>query len=227
MKLSLEEHDNIKFYCREKTSDFKTFEEVIVNNVYEKKFFKIKPKEHWIDLGGNVGAFSLVALSKGATVEIYEPDPFNCKMIERNLKLNNYNAKIINKAVVSSEKKQMTMYVANNLQVWRNSLYKNWGNQKFKVDCINYKEVILKDSNVKMDIEGAEMNIIEDMKVFPKKLIVEWSLDIDPNLNRYRNAIDKLKGNYKNINYKKQFYNLPDDKIPNNIFPKADNIYCL
>jgi FkbM family methyltransferase len=227
MKLSLEEHDNIKFYCREKTSDFKTFEEVIVNNVYEKKFFKIKPKEHWIDLGGNVGAFSLVALSKGATVEIYEPDPFNCKMIERNLKLNNYNAKIINKAVVSSEKKQMTMYVANNLQVWRNSLYKNWGNQKFKVDCINYKEVIVKDSNVKMDIEGAEMNIIEDMKLFPKKLIVEWSLDIDPNLNRYRNAIDKLKGNYKNINYKKQFYNLPDDKIPNNIFPKCDNIYCL
>jgi len=220
-------HNNIEFISRVGTSDEKTFKEVIVNNVYERKQFKINKGERWVDLGGNVGAFALVALSKGAEVDIYEPDPYNCKMIEENLKLNNYDANIFNKAVVANDKKKMKMYVGNDMQVWRNSVYKNWGNQSFNVDCIHFSEV-LNDTDLccKMDIEGAEMDILENMNVFPKKMVAEWSLDIDRNLNRYRKIVDKLKVSYLNFVYSKYLYNLPDDKLPTNIFPKADNFYC-
>lgn len=38
--------------------------------------------------GGNVGAFALLACSKGAEVTVYEPDPYNCEMIKKNLALN-------------------------------------------------------------------------------------------------------------------------------------------
>ncbi len=140
----IEEHNykGIKFLCRKGTSDLKTFEEVVKRNVYERGDFKIKPKEHWIDLGGNVGAFAVLAISKGATIDIYEPDPFNCKMIERNLKINNMKAVIHQKAVVASDKKSMVMYVGNNMQVWRNSLYKDWGNEKFEVECIHHSQVL-------------------------------------------------------------------------------------
>lgn len=227
MKIKTLEHKGILFDAREGTSDEKTFDEVIVRNVYEKRYFKIKEGEHWIDLGGNVGAFTLNAISKGSTVDVYEPDPYNCKMIERNLKLNNFDANIIQKAIVSNSKKRMTMYVGNNMQVWRNSLYKNWGNQKFTIDCINYEEVF-KDINdcVKMDIEGAEMPILESMKTMPKKMVFEWSLDIDSSLSRYRNIVDKMLKEYNNVKYSNQFYNFPDEALPNYVFPKCDNIYC-
>ena len=76
------EHNGIKFLYREKTSDLKTFEEVVIRDVYQKKNNKIKAGEHWIDCGGNVGAFTVLACAKGAKVTVYEPDPFNCKMIE-------------------------------------------------------------------------------------------------------------------------------------------------
>jgi len=220
-------HNNIQFISRVGTSDEKTFKEVVVGNTYEKADFKILKGEKWIDLGGNVGAFALVALSKGAEVDIYEPDPFNCKMIEENLKLNNYDANIFNKAVVANDEKKMKMYVANDMQVWRNSLYKNWGNQSFNVDCVHFSDV-LNDTDLccKMDIEGAEMPILESMNIFPKKMVAEWSLDIDARLSRYRNAVDKLKNNYKKFIHQAQFYNLPDYKLPNNIFPKADNFFC-
>ena len=119
------------------------------------------------------------------------------------------------------------MYVGNNMQVWRNSLYKDWGNQKFSVDCVHFSEVLNEPKNcVKMDIEGAEMDILENMNVFPNKMVFEWSLDIDRSLTRYRKMIDKFKPEYKNFIYKEQFYQLPDDFFPNNIFPKADNIHC-
>lgn len=220
-------YNGINFQAREGTSDEKTFKEVIERNVYEKKYFKINKGEHWIDLGGNVGAFSLNALSKGATVDIYEPDPFNCKQIEKNLKLNGFNANINNFAVVANDLKKMTMYVGNNMQVWRNSLYKNWGNQKFTVNCVNFNEIIKENHCVKMDIEGAEMEILESMFKFPKKMVFEWSFDIDGRINRYKKVIDNLKEQYKQVKEQdKRFYNLPDYSVPSRFIVKANNVYC-
>ena len=217
-------HKGIKFLVREGTSDEKTFNEVIVNNTYQKKDFKIKKGEHWIDLGGNVGAFAVLALSKGATVDIYEPDPFSCKMIEKNLKVNDYDANIYQKAVVANDKKKMTMYVGNNMNVWRNSLYKNWGNEKFTIDCVHYENVITKDSIVKMDIEGAEMAILESMKEFPKKMVYEWSFDIDPSLTRYRQILKKMKKRYKSIRGTE--FNLDFVEWQKSWFPPCANVYC-
>jgi len=217
-------HKGIKFLVREGTSDEKTFNEVIVNNTYQKKDFKIKKGEHWIDLGGNVGAFAVLALSKGATVDIYEPDPFSCKMIEKNLKVNGYDANIYQKAVVANDKKKMTMYVGNNMNVWRNSLYKNWGNEKFTIDCVHYENVITKDSIVKMDIEGAEMAILESMQEFPKKMVYEWSFDIDPSLTRYREILKKMKKRYKSIRGTE--FNLDFVEWQKSWFPPCANVYC-
>lgn len=217
-------HKGIKFLVREGTSDEKTFNEVIVNNTYQKKDFKIKKGEHWIDLGGNVGAFAVLALSKGATVDIYEPDPFSCKMIEKNLKVNDYDANIYQKAVVANDKKKMTMYVGNNMNVWRNSLYKNWGNEKFTIDCVHYENVITKDSIVKMDIEGAEMAILESMQEFPKKMVYEWSFDIDPSLTRYRDILKKMKKRYKSIRGTE--FNLDFVEWQKSWFPPCANVYC-
>lgn len=217
-------HKGIKFLVREGTSDEKTFNEVIVNNTYQKKDFKIKKGEHWIDLGGNVGSFAVLALSKGATVDIYEPDPFSCKMIEKNLKVNDYDANIYQKAVVANDKKKMTMYVGNNMNVWRNSLYKNWGNEKFTIDCVHYENVITKDSIVKMDIEGAEMAILESMQEFPKKMVYEWSFDIDPSLTRYREILKKMKKRYKSIRGTE--FNLDFVEWQKSWFPPCANVYC-
>ena len=217
-------HKGIKFLVREGTSDEKTFNEVIVNNTYQKKDFKIKKGEHWIDLGGNVGSFAVLALSKGATVDIYEPDPFSCKMIEKNLKVNDYDANIYQKAVVANDKKKMIMYVGNNMNVWRNSLYKNWGNEKFTIDCVHYENVITKDSIVKMDIEVAEMAILESMQEFPKKMVYEWSFDIDPSLTRYREILKKMKKRYKSIRGTE--FNLDFVEWQKSWFPPCANVYC-
>ena len=225
MRIKKLNYDNINFFVRDGFSDEKTFNEVLVRNTYEKKYFKIKQGEHWIDLGGNVGAFAINAINKGATVDIYEPDPFNCKMIEKNLSSNNFQANIIQKAIVANDNKKMTMYVGNNMQVWRNSLYKNWGNQKFNVDCIHFSEVFKNTSDCcKMDIEGAEMDILEQMELMPNKMVFEWSFDVDESLNRYRNLINKMNVKYNNVKSPK--YN--DDYViwQKSWFTPCANVYC-
>ena len=223
-RLKQKKHNNINFLFRDGTSDIKTFEEVIVKDAYQKKDFRIQPGEHWLDLGGNVGAFSLIAISKGATLDVYEPDPFSCKMIEKNLKANKFDANIIQKAIVANDKKRMTMFVGNNMNVWRNSLYKDWGNEKFTVDCIHYREVISESSNVKMDIEGAEMEILESMQSFPKRMVFEWSFDVDPSLTRYRKILQKMRKHYNFVRGSQ--FDLSVEEWPKSWFPPCTNVYC-
>ena len=83
MKLTKTSLNGVKFFYREGYSDIKTFIEVLSNQSYLKKGMEVLNNESWLDCGGNVGAFSLLAASKGASVITNEPDPFNCELIEK------------------------------------------------------------------------------------------------------------------------------------------------
>ena len=222
------EHNGIKFFYRDDTSDLKTFEEVVVRDVYQKKGNKIQNGEHWIDCGGNVGAFTVLACSKGAKVTVYEPDPFNCKMIEKNLKLNGFDAEIVCAGLVHNDVKRANLYVGNNGNVWRNSMFKNWNGKGLKVDCVNFDEVVPDGVCVKMDIEGAEMPILESTKKRFKKLVFEWSFDIDPSLPRFWSLIEKLHSQYNvaSIGNTAKFKTRDYDVWQKSWFPACTNVFC-
>ena len=138
MKLEKDEIKGIKFWHRTGFSDFKTFEEVIGRGTYLKRGMQILPGERWMDCGGNVGAFALLACSLGAEVVVYEPDPYNCEMIEKNLQLNNFNATIKQLALVSNDREKATLFIGNNNNVWRNSIVKKWNSMGIEVQCANF-----------------------------------------------------------------------------------------
>ena len=227
MKLLKDEINGIKFYHREGMSDLKTFKEVIGNKVYLKKGMTINKGESWMDCGGNVGAFTLLACSFGADVTVYEPDPFNCQMIEKNLKLNGFKASIVQAALVHNETKELVLFIGNNGNVWRNSIVKKWNNKGIKVPCINFDVEAKKFDCCKMDIEGAEMLILENTNKVFKKLVYEWSFDIDGSLNRFRKVIDNQKLIYnKVIIQDKRYYELADEYIPKRFIVPCTNIFC-
>lgn len=221
----------IRFFYRTDNSDLKTFKEVLGQNTYERKNFKIESGEKWYDLGGNVGAFTLLACFKGANVRVYEPDPNCCKMIEKNLQLNGFNAEIINKALVSDKRKDAVLYSGLNKSSWRNSLEKNWmGNNKGRiVECLNFDEEVEDDVCVKMDIEGSEMPILETTERVFKKLVYEWSFDIDKRLKRLWSVLDRQKDIYE-IDYREKEvrYTTRDLELwQDNWFPMCTNVYCI
>lgn len=228
MKLHKGKIDGISFYYRDGLSDIKTFKEVIGNKTYLKKSMTIQQGERWMDCGGNVGAFTLLACSKGANVTVYEPDPYNCDMIEKNLKLNGFKAEIKQFALVHNDVKELILFIGNNGNVWRNSIIKRWNDKGIKVPCINFDEAAKGFDCCKMDIEGAEMPILENTNVLFKKLVFEWSFDIDASLQRFWNIIDKLSKMYNlaPIGNTAKYQSRDYDTWQKSWFPPCVNVYC-
>jgi FkbM family methyltransferase len=230
MKMIQDSINGIKFYHREGFSDLKTFKEVIGNKVYEKKGMTIKPNERWMDCGGNVGAFTLLACSKGAEVTVYEPDPYNCQMIAENLKLNGFKATIKEVALVHNDVKELILFIGNNNNVWRNSIVKKWNNKGIKVKCLNFDEEAKDFDCCKMDIEGAEMLILENTKKVFSKLVYEWSFDIDDNLARFWSIIEKQKNQYsdlKDVGNTAKFKTRDYNTWQKSWFPACTNVFAF
>ena len=88
---------------------------------------------------------------------------------------------------------------------------------KYKPDCI------------KMDIEGAEISILESLtpKDFThariKKLVFEYSFDVDRSIPRFLAIIENLKKYFTKVYYDK----VKENEEFYNYFPACTNVFCL
>lgn len=89
----------------------------------------------------------------------------------------------------------------------RHTLYHKKGREYIDVNIITLGKII-KDhpeiNSIKMDIECSEIDILEhtDFSLYPnikKKMVFEYSFDIDPSIPRFMQIINKLKENFKTV----------------------------
>lgn len=222
---------NLTFYIRNHTTDEKVIDEVIKRNIYQKYNIKFDEKQVWLDLGGNIGTFSVLAGKSVKQVYSYEPIGENFTILKKNISLNKLdNVDAIQKAVSHTKKAVMwlppTDYNKYQQSFYKNSKFwirKNLGENK----CITFRELMnrRKDVNsIKLDIEGSEMEILENFDYYDRvdRLVFEWSFDKDKSIKRFYNVIDKLN-KYYTI---KGHHRVNRDEKEFNHFPSGVLIYC-
>jgi len=154
--------------------DSKDSLELSVKEVYEQLQTEIVKKEIKkgdivLDLGANIGYFTLIfAKLVGETGKVFafEPDPGNFSLLEKNVKINNYqNVTLIQKAVSNKTGKAK-------LYVWGNptgpKIYDSPASHQYiEIESISlddyFKNYKGKIDFIKMDIEGAEGGAIQGM----------------------------------------------------------------
>lgn len=164
----------------------------------------------FIDLGSNIGVYSLVAAKKNSTGKVIsiEADPYNYQKLIKNINLNNFrNVIAINKGV--SDKPEILEFYINTTGNRGGSSFKpnNFANkEKILVQCDTLLN-ILKSFNIlnidflKLDIEGFEYKVLKNFfensteHLWPRFIILEY-LHIDT----YENPLELLKSmNYETI----------------------------
>jgi len=193
------------FDIREGMSDQKAIEEVFVRRCYAPHSFTPRPGERWLDLGANVGAFSVWAALHGARVEAWEPEPECFQLAMRNARLNRVEDSIeFHRAAAwpdRSIRKMLLSVNGANGNVWRSSVVKTWrGGSPVMVDVESIEEFWTPDACVKMDVEGSELAILDKLcERRVKKLVFEYSFDILPEMQQFRDIMARLRAVYDNV----------------------------
>lgn len=165
--------------------------ELILKGVYEKfetELIKnlIKPEMNVVDLGANVGYYTLIMarlVDKGK-VYAFEPDPTNFSLLKKNVEANGYkNVVLVNKAV-SDKSQKVKLYLSED-NLGGHHLHKYGEYKKYTtVNTITLDEFFSKNNVkidfIKMDIEGSEAAAMKGMKRILKrnknlKIITEFS----------------------------------------------------
>jgi FkbM family methyltransferase len=149
-------------------TDFKSFifqyEEIFFHGFYDFKTSSAKPVI--FDCGANIGVSSLFFAQKFPTAKIvsYEPSPIVFEVLQKNMIQNGITNVTLNKQAVwlKTEVLQFSEEGADS-----GSLYNVSNTKKIDVQAVDFLEVLMKEEYIdfiKMDIEGAENDLIPHLK---------------------------------------------------------------
>lgn len=221
------------FVVRHGTSDVKAIKEVISSNAYRVNGCNPSLGESWIDIGANCGAFSVWAASFGARVEAFEPDPDNARIARMNIERNGFSSSVnLHELGVDAVRtrcfKTLNRNEANG-NLWRNSLRKTWkGGSSIDVQIIPALEVWKPEACIKLDAEGVEMEILEQLASHKvRKLVFEWSFDVDDSIGRFTNVIKVLQSKYRTVKFNGAFLRQNQTRWQSSWFPPAVTVWCF
>jgi len=121
------------------------------------------PGDVFVDVGANVGLYTLWALDAGASVVVVEPIAENLTQLRRNLALNHYEAEIHQCAVAAEAgKQQMSGGADLNTRTLRAG--KRIEDPRDRVVRVATVDEVLADrtaAGMKVDVEGAERLVLE------------------------------------------------------------------
>jgi len=191
-------YENKKFHTDERDTCFYTFNEVMLNRIYDDKLIKIYENDVVVDIGANYGFFSLYA---------QEFNPSKVFSLEPSKKIFNFLQKNISdcelKQVGVSGKSERLLFSDNNGSSAASRLSDNG---EYEVDIIGINDLlnylnVEKIDFLKIDCEGSEKEIFEEITLETisriKKIVVEFhsqeikNLILDK-LNNYDFVVEKV-----------------------------------
>jgi len=229
-KMFLDIHDTLNLST---DKIFEPFETKIVKK-------SIKKGDVVLDIGANIGYYSLIfakLIGQQGKVFSFEPEPSNFKLLKKNVEINNYNNIILQNSAVSNNNGKIKLYLSHEQSGTHRIFPSTICSEDFvEVDMIRlddyFENYLLKEkiSFVKIDVEGAELGVLEGMRSILEanhklQILIEF---IPPNIREFgANPMDVLNL-LENYNFKIYLLNNKTLKMEeihekNNLLKKYEN----
>lgn len=210
-KYKILERAGLKCKLREGTSDEKVWGENITKpQIMQHNFLTLSPEQKWLDLGGYIGTFALFLLAKGISVFSVEAYPPHVELYKENMRLNGYPENIVTAAVIATlpESGFIDLHVAAERKgytsFWGNSIHPRWKSSHpiVSVPAISLDLVFKQGKtalgngnwNLKLDVEGAEIEILEQNNFSEfNQIFFEYHYLSDPDAVRITPILKRLE----------------------------------
>jgi FkbM family methyltransferase len=164
-----------KFFIRGfRSSDFAIFNEVAIDDVYDIASF-VEPKRV-IDLGANIGLFSIIVAKKfpNATIISVEPERENFGILKKNiLESKATNVVLVNKAIAGKAGTAVLHISGNNKGAHSLFNSQSGANEETQTVSTAILNEFLPADIIKSDAEGAEYEIFENEIPDCERIVME------------------------------------------------------
>lgn len=160
----------------------------------------LSKKDIVLDLGGNIGAFTVDIFDKVKKVIVYEPEDVNYEFLSTNIEDNGAKNVVAHKqAVVGNDDKVRDFYLGK-VPYYYSFLVKQ-NRKRVPVECVNINDVMreYKPTKMKVDIEGSEWEVLINCKDFGDvdQIIFEYNFDMNMDLKSGFERFNALKKHLK------------------------------
>lgn len=134
-----------------------------------------------LDIGANIGYFTLIMAKQAKLVHAFEPEDRNFQLLKKNLQLNKIsNVKLHNVAVAEKNGKTLLHLSETNRGMHRiyPSQWCSAGSRE--IETVKIDDIIHEADFIKMDIEGAELGALKGMTQLLKKCDVTIIMEFHP-----------------------------------------------
>ena len=154
-----------------------------IYNFEETKLIKklVKRKHIVLDIGANIGYFTLLMAKQAKLVHAFEPEAQNFQLLKKNVELNKIsNVKLHNVAVAEKNGKTKLHLCETNRGMHR--IYPSrWCTEgSNEVKTVRMDDVIQEADFIKIDVEGAELGALKGMAKLLKKCEVTILMEFHP-----------------------------------------------
>lgn len=194
---------------------------------------RLKKGDHFIDVGSNIGYFSLLAstlVGSDGKVFAIEASPTIFKILNRNIQLNGFANIITFNLAASDSHGSLNLYMAPDENIGHSttvaSIAETDGHRleavvsAMPLPNIIGEENLLNARIIKIDVEGAEISVIHGISHLLKKFSeqTEWVIEITPDGTKSKDTeILQLLDDFRNADY--HLYELGNDYSVSSYLP--------
>jgi|LakMenE01Jun11ns_1017448.scaffolds.fasta_scaffold9887423_2 FkbM family methyltransferase len=154
----------------------------------------LNQSDTWLDIGGHLGFFSIRMAKQFPNIKkviSYEALPHNVSFALENIKLNNVEGtcEFVQKAIVPNEDESISFFISSDSG--KHSILPVKGRESITVPAININDAIAQTgaTAIKMDVEGAEYELIKAVKDWSniRVVVVEWHFNAMRTITKDKN----------------------------------------
>lgn len=191
-------HGDHQFHVRRRTLDASILRETYVDRDYD--IVTLCADDCWLDVGAHIGAFAVLASPQVASVQAYEPELHNFKLLNLNLTLNACRNVETHQQAIAGQTGQRVLWK----HPWRNtaahSLIERENYLPERTYAVDINNVLQGITCVKIDVEGAEWEIVLAVKGWQdvRQIVVEYHHLLSP---AYREFLAMLNRHFRLTEY--------------------------
>ena len=218
---------DIKFIFKSCSSELYSSKEIFIDKMYEQfPGFELKNQNVVLDIGANIGLYSLWASKNNGRCSIYsfEPNPDTYSRLERNIKLNDFNNIFPYQLAVASQTGLSHFRKCQN--TWVSGITSSEAKDTIEVKTISLDEFVNDNSIdlvdlIKIDVEGSEFSVlkgsINTLKITRRVILEYHSKELQ------RNCLCFLRTNGFEVVYEKPLiYDIGTVYCVNNVYSSLD-----